>query len=209
MKLHRMRKQYVKGELDDAGLPDDPLVLFSQWFEEAVATHAHEANAVVLATASGNQPSARVVLLKEFGSEGFVFYTNYESRKGKELAANPLAAMLFYWPELERQVRIEGITEKVSREQSRAYFVSRPDGSRLSAIVSPQSTAIASRLELEAQADDYLKSGKPLDMPDYWGGYLLKPRRIEFWQGRANRLHDRMLYEVNDLGQWKRTRLAP
>lgn len=208
MKLHDMRKQYQREWINEHNLPDDPLSLFGHWFEQAVA-HEHEANAVVLATSSQNKPSARVVLLKEFGNEGFVFYTNYESKKGRQLTDNPNAAMVFYWPTMERQVRIEGKVERLSRKESEAYFDSRPDGSKLSAIISPQSQPIASRSELEQLAETLLRSGQALNMPDYWGGYRLIPESIEFWQGRPNRLHDRIHYSLVALGKWQRMRLAP
>lgn len=209
MKLHDMRRQYERHGLDEQIMPEDPLSLFGLWFEEAVAAHAHEANAVVLATLSGSRPSARVVLLKEISEGGFVFYTNYESRKGKELKSNPFAAMLFYWPELERQVRIEGSVVRISREASEEYFNSRPERSRLSAIISPQSQPVGSREALEHAAEQFLQSGRPLHMPDYWGGYKLIPDKLEFWQGRPDRLHDRVLYELVYDSKWQRTRLAP
>lgn len=209
MKLHDMRKQYGGEGLNEQLMPEHPLTFFKFWFEEAVAASAHEANAVVLATLSGSRPSARVVLLKEVNQGGFVFYTNYESRKGKELEHNPYAAMLFYWPELERQVRIEGKVARIAQEESEAYFNSRPERSRLSAIISPQSRPVGSREELELAAEHFLKSGKPLKMPDYWGGYRLVPDRIEFWQGRPDRLHDRVLYVLVEHDQWQSTRLAP
>lgn len=209
MKLHDMRRQYGSDRLDEFDVPDDPISLFSSWFRQVADLQIHEANAVVLATAHENRPSARVVLLKEFGTHGFVFYTNYESRKGRELEANPYAAMLFYWPELERQVRVEGIVERLSREVSEAYFDSRPEGSRLSAIISPQSQTIPSRGMLETLAGEFLQSGKHLKMPDFWGGYVLQPDRIEFWQGRENRLHDRLVYALSEKGVWMLSRLAP
>lgn len=209
MKLHDMRRQYERHGLDERFMPEDPLSLFGLWFEEAVAAHAHEANAVVLATLCGSRPSARVVLLKEISEGGFVFYTNYESRKGKELKNNPFAAMLFYWPELERQVRIEGSVVRISREASEEYFNSRPERSRLSAIISPQSQPVGSREELENAAGRFLQSGRPLKMPDYWGGYKLIPDKVEFWQGRPDRLHDRVLYELVSDRKWHRARLAP
>lgn len=209
MNLHEMRQQYSKARLDESSMPDEPVSFFGIWFDEALKTHAHEANAVVLATTSGHQPSARVVLLKAFDQKGFVFFTNYESRKGKELENNPYAALLFYWPELERQVRIEGIVERVADEQSEEYFNSRPEGSRLSAIVSPQSRPVKSREVLEKAVRDFELSGKPLKRPPYWGGYRLKPHSIEFWQGRPNRLHDRIVYRLADDSGWHRSRLAP
>lgn len=209
MRLHNMRRQYDRDALDENRMPDNPMSFFGQWFEEALAVNAHEANAVVLATTNGLRPSARIVLLKEYTQQGFVFFTNYESRKGKELKDNPYAALLFYWPELERQVRVEGSVERLPRHESAAYFDSRPEGSRLSAIVSPQSHPIPSREALEALARNFMRSGKPLQMPDYWGGLRLKAESIEFWQGRPNRLHDRILYALDEQGLWQRKRLAP
>lgn len=209
MKLHDMRRQYGSDRLDEFDVPDDPISLFSSWFRQVADLQIHEANAVVLATAHENRPSARVVLLKEFGANGFVFYTNYESRKGRELETNPYAAMLFYWPELERQVRVEGMVERLSREVSEAYFDSRPEGSRLSAIISPQSQTIPSRGMLETLAGEFLQFGKHLKMPDFWGGYVLQPDRIEFWQGRENRLHDRLVYVLSEKDVWMLSRLAP
>ncbi|HMM12769.1 MAG TPA: pyridoxamine 5'-phosphate oxidase [Bacteroidales bacterium] len=209
MNLHEMRRQYGLHGLNEQDLPADPIVLFSRWFEQALASHTHEANAVVLSTVQGHRPSSRVVLLKDFGARGFVFFSNYRSRKGRELEANPYAALLFYWPELERQVRIEGRVERLSREESEAYFDSRPEGSRLSAIVSPQSSVVESRDALESLTEAFVQSGKPLKIPDYWGGYLLVPDSIEFWQGRPNRLHDRILYKLTDLRSWQISRLAP
>ncbi len=209
MKLHDMRRQYGSDRLDEFDVSDDPISLFSSWFRQVADLQIHEANAVVLATAHENRPSARVVLLKEFGANGFVFYTNYESRKGRELKTNPYAAMLFYWPELERQVRVEGMVERLSREVSEAYFDSRPEGSRLSAIISPQSQTIPSRGMLETLAGEFLQFGKHLKMPDFWGGYVLQPDRIEFWQGRENRLHDRLVYVLSEKDVWMLSRLAP
>jgi pyridoxamine-phosphate oxidase len=167
---------------------------------------------MTLATAtSDGRPSARIVLLKGFNDDGFVFFTNYLSRKGKEIAKNPLGSLLFYWISLERQVRIEGTIEKVSREESEKYFQSRPRASQLGAIASPQSQEIADRVVLETKFNEaeIQYADKDIPKPSYWGGYILKPRLIEFWQGRGSRLHDRILYKKVDNKNWKKVRLAP
>lgn len=205
-----LRQEYRLFELtEDAVLPD-PMQQFSAWFNDAEAAAIHEANAMALATTSvDGQPSARTVLLKGL-DPGFVFYTNYESRKGQDLTANPKAALLFFWKELERQVRIEGEVAKISREETARYFASRPVGSRLGALASPQSTVVSDRQSLEARFDDaaaYADDEVPL--PDFWGGYRLTPTLFEFWQGRPNRLHDRLRYVPAEAGRWRIERLAP
>lgn len=211
--LADMRRDYTRDGLTEAQAPADPYALFGQWFEEAVRTEQPpvEANACWLATVDGEgQPHCRVLLLKGVDAQGFVFYTNYDSAKGRQLASQPRAAMTFFWPALERQVRIEGLVEQVSAEESDAYYRVRPLGSRLGAWASPQSQAIADRHELEqrlAEVQQRFASGEP-NRPPFWGGYRLKPQRIEFWQGRSSRLHDRLDYQRGE-GGWQRQRLAP
>ena len=207
------------GNLDDrlAGLNEedfdpDPIRQFAAWFAEAEAAGVPEANAMTLATATRDgRPSARVVLLKGFDERGFVFYTNYESQKGRELADNPQAALTFYWPGLERQVRITGTVERVSREESRRYFESRPLGSRLGASLSRQSAVIPDRSVLEQEfvrlQTEYADGDVPL--PPFWGGYRVNPTAIEFWQGRPSRLHDRLRYTRQPDGLWRIERLSP
>ncbi len=211
--LADMRRDYTRDGLTEAQAPADPYALFGQWFEEAVRTEQPpvEANACWLATVDGEgQPHCRVLLLKGVDAQGFVFYTNYDSAKGQQLAAQPRAAMTFFWPALERQVRIEGLVEQVSAEESDAYYRVRPLGSRLGAWASPQSQVIANRYELEQRLTEVQQrfiDGEP-SRPPFWGGYRLKPQRIEFWQGRSSRLHDRLDYQRTEDG-WQRQRLAP
>ncbi|WP_434776214.1 pyridoxamine 5'-phosphate oxidase [Pseudomonas oryzihabitans] len=211
--LADMRRDYTRDGLTEAQAPADPYALFGQWFEEAVRTEQPpvEANACWLATVDGEgQPHCRVLLLKGVDAQGFVFYTNYDSAKGQQLAAQPRAAMTFFWPALERQVRIEGLVEQVSAEESDAYYRVRPLGSRLGAWASPQSQVIANRYELEQRLTEVQQrfvDGEP-SRPPFWGGYRLKPQRIEFWQGRSSRLHDRLDYQRTE-GGWQRQRLAP
>jgi pyridoxamine 5'-phosphate oxidase len=203
--------QYRGTALDPADCPDDPLVLFRAWFADAERVAPEKVNAMTLATVDADgRPAARVVLLKELDDRGFVFFTNYDSRKGAALAAHPLAALVFYWPALDRQVRVEGAVETIDAAASDRYFDSRPRGSRLAAIVSPQSRAVASRAELEAQVaqlDTTLADAEPV-RPPRWGGYRVVPDAVEFWQGQPNRLHDRVAYHRGD-GGWSRARLAP
>jgi pyridoxamine 5'-phosphate oxidase len=208
MKLHHHRKQYEKSSLSELELPENPTDLFRIWFEEAIKVHKHEAHAMVLSTVDGNKPSARVVLLKEVNEEGFVFFTNYESRKAKEIDANPYGCLTFFWPELEKQVRIEGFIEKLSELKSAEYFDSRPLQSRISAIVSPQSRVIPSREFLENRVDAFIAENGEIFKPTYWGGFCLRPHSMEFWQGRANRLHDRIRY-FHETAEWMIERLAP
>jgi pyridoxamine 5'-phosphate oxidase len=186
-------------------------VEFARWFEEAVKAELHEPNAMTLATATADgAPSARIVLLKGFDESGFVFFTDYRSRKGAELTENPRAALVFYWPELERQIRITGSTERTDRQESEAYFQTRPRGSRLSAWVSHQSQVIAGRKELDERVPE-LERRYPDDdipVPPYWGGFRLRPDSIEFWQGRSSRLHDRIRY-VRSGDSWRIERLSP
>lgn len=212
-KLADMRRDYTRDGLSEADAPLEPFALFQSWFADAVKTEQLpvEPNAMTLATVDGNgRPHCRVLLLKALDDRGFTFFTNYESAKGQHLAGSPFAAMTFFWPTLERQVRIEGRVEKVSAEESDAYFQVRPLGSRLGAWASPQSRVIDGRAELEALLAD--TEQRFLDTaphcPPHWGGYRLLPERIEFWQGRASRLHDRLNYRLED-GVWQRERLAP
>lgn len=211
--LADMRRDYARDGLSEDQAPDEPFALFHQWFGEAVNTEQLpvEPNAMTLATVDGQgRPHCRVLLLKGLDERGFTFFSNYDSAKGEQLAAHPHAAMTFFWPTLERQVRIEGRVEKVSVEESDAYFQVRPLGSRLGAWASPQSRVIAGRAELEELLADTER--RFLDQaphcPPHWGGYRLLPERIEFWQGRPSRLHDRLNYLLQ-AGGWQRERLAP
>ena len=209
-KISQIRKSYLSGELDEANVGSDPISLFSEWMNEAVAAGIEEANGMALATASADgAPAVRVVLLRGFDERGFVFFTNYESAKGQDLLTNPRAAANCWWPPLDRQVRIGGRVEKVTRAESKSYFDSRPRGHQLSAWASPQSRVVASRGELEARAEE-VQTLFPGDvpLPDFWGGYRLAPEQMEFWQGRENRLHDRFLFEKRQ-GVWTVARLAP
>ena len=210
MSLHRLRTEYRRGVLLESHATEDPLALFARWFKRSLRDGGPDRNAMVLSTADGRgRPDARVVLLKEFGPRGFVFATNYDSRKGRELAEHPFAALQFHWVELERVVRIEGRVERVDAAQSDAYFASRPLDSRLGAWASPQSQVIASRAVLVANAAKAAaQHGLNPSRPPHWGGFRLLPERWEFWQGRKSRLHDRLVYRL-DGGQWVRERLAP
>jgi pyridoxamine 5'-phosphate oxidase len=213
MDVAELRKEYTLSGLHRTDLSPDPFEQFKLWFEESVQTAGdREPNAMTLATATRTgAPSARVVLLKGFDAQGVMFFTNYESRKAKQLAENPCAALNFHWPWLERQIQIEGIVKKVGREESKAYFDRRPIGSRLGAIVSKQSSVVESREILEERLSalkTQLQGGNPM-LPDFWGGYLLVPQRFEFWQGRENRLHDRFLYTQLADSTWQIERLAP
>jgi pyridoxamine 5'-phosphate oxidase len=205
-----MRKEYMRATLDEADAAADPLAQFQRWFDEAVRAELPTPNAMTLATvAADGTPGARIVLLKGADQHGFVFYTNYQSRKGRELAANPRAVLVFHWTELEREVRIEGAVDKTSATESDAYFSSRPLGSRHAAIASAQSAVVANRAVLETRFAEVAKSqGDAPVRPAHWGGYVLQPARVEFWQGRPNRLHDRLLYSrASD--RWSISRLAP
>jgi pyridoxamine 5'-phosphate oxidase len=214
MTIPRLRKEYRMAGLDRAALDPDPVAQFGRWFSEAVAAGLPEPNAMTLATASADgRPSARIVLLKGFDASGFVFYTSYSSRKGGELAANPLAALVFHWAPLERQVRVEGRVERTSREESEAYFRSRPLGSRLGAVASAQSRPIPGREVLEERvAELEARYGEEVPLPDWWGGYRVRPEALEFWQGRPDRLHDRFRYTRPGPGPgaaWTIERLSP
>jgi len=206
-----IRKDYkLKSLLEDDVLPN-PIDQFSVWWKEAIDSKIEEVNAMTLATATTDGvPSARIVLLKGVSNEGFTFFTNYLSHKGSELAKNPKAALVFFWKELERQIRVEGTVEKVSEAESDAYFAVRPAKSRIGAWASPQSTPIASRSIIEENVQKYeAQFGEEnIPRPPHWGGYIVKPVRVEFWQGRRSRLHDRILYTKLN-GEWKKERLAP
>jgi pyridoxamine 5'-phosphate oxidase len=210
MDIAALRKSYEKAELDEAASAADPLAQFQRWFDEAVAAQIPEPNAMTLATVGADgRPSTRVVLIKGFDARGIVWYTNYDSRKGRELATNPMAALQFHWVELERVVRIEGRVDKASAEESDAYFHSRPLDSRLGAWASPQSQVIASRATLvAAAAKAAVVHAMHPPRPPHWGGYRLVPDTWEFWQGRKSRLHDRLRYRLES-GAWVRERLAP
>ncbi|WP_022964051.1 pyridoxamine 5'-phosphate oxidase [Halopseudomonas pelagia] len=206
-----LRRDYTRDGLLETQAPEEPLSLFATWFEQAVEIETTEANAMMLATVDGaGQPHLRTLLLKGVDDRGFVFFTNYESAKGQQLQANPQAAITFWWHDLERQVRIEGAVERISDEESDAYYHSRPLGSRLGAWASPQSEVIASRDVLENNLEQLQQqyADQAPERPPHWGGFRLKPELIEFWQGRPSRLHDRLNYRLID-GSWRRERLAP
>lgn len=212
--LRHLREEYASGKLDEQDAPADPIVLFTKWMNEAIQAQIPEPNAMTLATVNSlGRPTARVVLLKSFDRKGFVFFTNYQSNKGKELAENPYGALVFNWLELHRQVRIEGSVEKISEEESTAYFAERPRGSQIGAWASPQSSPIPNRTYLETEFNQWeqkFKNEEHLPRPPQWGGYLLRPERIEFWQGRVSRLHDRLSYSLQNGHQgWSLERLAP
>ena len=207
-----IRRDYQLASLDEASSSLHPMDQFEHWWEEAIASNIDEVNAFVLSTINAaGAPSSRVVLLKNLTPQGFVFYTNYESAKGKEIEANPLVAINFFWKELERQVRITGTIKKVSTEESEKYFHSRPLGSQVGAWSSPQSQVIPNRAYLEglmaANEEKYKEGVVPL--PPHWGGYIVHPTHVEFWQGRSSRLHDRIKYTLEANGQWTKVRLAP
>lgn len=206
-----IRKSYHKFKLEEKDVLPDPIKQFERWWNDALKSSPDEVNAMTLATCNKEgKPSARTVLLKGINDDGFVFYTNYNSRKGKEITANPFVALLFFWREMERQVRIEGKVSKIGDEESNNYFNSRPVESRIGAWTSPQSEVIPNRNfleERERELENKFK-GKDIPRPDFWGGFIVVPERIEFWQGRHGRLHDRLLYtRKNNL--WKIERLAP
>ena len=211
MSIAHLRREYTRERFDESDADPDPFVQFQRWFDEALKAELPEPNAMTLATATpGGVPSARIVLLKEVSGGGFVFYTNYESRKGHELAANPNAALLFHWVELERQVRIEGRVSKVTPDESDAYYRIRPLGSRVGAWASLQSSVLANRQELESKvAEATQKLGEDPPRPPHWGGYRLVPTALEFWQGRESRLHDRIDYRRDEADGWRRQRLSP
>ena len=206
-----IRKDYMLRSLSENEVIKSPISQFSIWWDEAISSNIDEVNAMTLATVNEHgYPEARIVLLKDFNEKGFVFFTNYESRKGKSLLSNPKASIVFFWKELERQVRIQGVVEKISEEDSTAYFTSRPVESKIGAWASPQSEVIESRIFLEERFKNYELqfSDQEIPKPPHWGGYIIKPSRIEFWQGRPGRLHDRIEYNKNNEG-WTIERLAP
>lgn len=210
--LASIRKDYSKAALDAQSVSQDPITQFTKWFDEAIAAKVPEPNAMNLATINENgRPASRIVLLKGVEDHKFVFYTNYQSRKGKELDGNPACSLTFFWPELERQVRIEGVASRIDEKRSEKYFQSRPRDSQVGAWASPQSSLIADRSLLEERAKQIeakFKGQDVLPKPNQWGGYEIDPLMIEFWQGRPSRLHDRILYTKDD-GVWKINRLAP
>ncbi|MEK0412541.1 MAG: pyridoxamine 5-phosphate oxidase [Bacteroidota bacterium] len=218
-----IRKDYKLASLEEADVASNPIDQFTRWWNDAVASQIDEVNAMTLATVNtAGAPVARIVLLKGYNPEGFIFFTNYESDKGKNLAQNPNAALVFFWKELERQIRIEGTVQKVSAEESDRYFNSRPASSRIGAWASPQSAVIENRLVIEQNVERYTSifANDSIERPDHWGGYIVKPTSIEFWQGRSSRLHDRIRYKLETSGynaatdtrtdaNWKIERLAP
>lgn len=209
--LASLREEYQLAGLDESDLAADPFTMFSRWFDNARSAGVLEPNAMVLSTASADGwPSARTVLLKGLDGHGFVFFTNYGSRKGTDLDANPRCSLLFGWYELQRQVRIEGVASRVTREETEDYFASRPRDSQIGAWASAQSSVVASRAELEAAyaAVEERYAGSEVPAPPHWGGYLVTPERVEFWQGRRSRMHDRLEYRRDGSG-WRTARLAP
>ena len=207
-----IRTDYRQRSLSEHDVQPDPLQQFGVWWDEAISSRIEEVNAMTLATASvDGLPAARIVLMKGYDQRGFMFFTNYESFKGQQLAENPRACLVFFWKELERQVRITGLVEKLSEKESDEYFNSRPEGSRLGAWVSPQSQVIENRqwLDIEEAKKKDEFSGKEIARPAHWGGYLVKPVIVEFWQGRPSRLHDRIQYTLGEKGEWLIERLAP
>jgi pyridoxamine 5'-phosphate oxidase len=211
MTLAELRREYTLAGLRRADLDADPISQFQQWFAQAMQPEIVEPNAMTLATVAANgQPSTRIVLLKGVDQRGFSFFTNYESRKGRELAENPKASLTFFWAGLERQVYVGGTVSKLSREESEAYFAVRPLGSQRGAWVSKQSTVVANREYLEKRLGQVeAQFGEKVPTPPYWGGYVLSPQAVEFWQGRPNRLHDRFRYTRQQSGVWSIDRLSP
>ena len=211
MSIADIRKDYIQSSLLEVDVAQNPIDQFSKWWQEAISAHIDEVNAMTLATASATgMPNARIVLLKQYDENGFVFFTNYTSQKGKNIDENPFASLLFFWKELERQVRIVGSVQKLDATASDTYYHSRPDGSKIGAWVSPQSQVINNRAELESRVELFEQKFKatPIHRPDFWGGYIVIPSSIEFWQGRSSRLHDRILYTKKEVN-WDIQRLAP
>lgn len=209
--IQNLRQDYRAAELNESDVAKNPIKQFELWFADAMKAQLYEPNVMTLATADkSGKPNARIVLLKGFDENGFSFYTNYLSQKGKEMKKNPQACLVFFWAELERQVRIEGKVEKLDKEASEKYFHSRPKGSQIGAIASPQSQVIANRVLLEAKVEELNQTyqDKTIPKPAHWGGYIVKPTSIEFWQGRSSRLHDRIKFDLIN-GKWQTTRLAP
>lgn len=210
--MQDLRRDYNNGELLETNIQQSPFEQFQIWFKEALGGKILEPNAMTLATSDHNKPSARIVLLKGVDARGFVFYTNYQSRKGNDIENNPHAALLFFWDALERQIRIEGVVERIDRENTEIYFKSRPKDSRIGALASPQSTVIENREVLEQKMNalkEQYSNNDEIPVPPYWGGYRLVPHYFEFWQGRRSRLHDRIVYEKQTDANWKTYRLAP
>jgi pyridoxamine 5'-phosphate oxidase len=210
--IENLRQDYTAASLNETDVDANPMRQFDKWFNEAINYKVHEPNAMTLATASNDgRPSARIVLLKGFSDDGFKFYTNYLSRKGKEISKNPLGALIFYWGDMERQIRIEGTIDKLDKDYSEKYFHSRPKLSQIGAMASPQSQEIPGREALEQRMAELEIEYADADVPkpSFWGGYVLRPRLIEFWQGRRSRLHDRIVYKKTDNKNWKIVRLAP
>lgn len=207
-----IRRDYMMLALNEADMADNPMDQFARWWDDAIRSEIDEVNAMTLATATlGGLPSARIVLLKGFDERGFIFFTNYQSHKGREMEQNPRASLVFFWKELERQVRIEGMVERIPEKESEDYFQSRPEGSRIGAWASPQSSVIDNREVIESNVKELEKkfSDGVIPRPEHWGGYVVRPANIEFWQGRSSRLHDRVKY-VHQLGnKWQMLRLAP
>jgi len=207
--LADIRKEYLKGHISVETMPENPLEALQTWVTQAIEAEVEEPTAMSICTVSkDNIPSSRQVLLKEIQSEGLVFYTNYSSRKGQEIESNPHVALNFFWPALERQVRVQCIASKISAEESDTYFYSRPKTSQVGAIVSNQSSIITSDLNLEAEIERILEGSIEIKRPENWGGYILKPNYFEFWHGRASRVHDRVSYNLEN-GNWIKNRLSP
>ncbi|MEL7426293.1 MAG: pyridoxamine 5'-phosphate oxidase [Bacteroidota bacterium] len=212
LNLEDLREDYNRDQLTMDQTDADPLVQFQRWFKTAQESTVKEPNAMTLATVGADgRPKARIVLLKQVDGDGFIFYTNYDSQKGQDMAANPFASLVFFWDVLQRQVRVAGRVEKITAEESEAYFQSRPKGSQIGATVSPQSQVIPDRDGLKtkvAELEALYAEAEKLPLPNNWGGYRLVPDKVEFWQGRSSRLHDRIRYRLVD-GAWERERLAP
>ncbi|HHX32004.1 MAG TPA: pyridoxamine 5'-phosphate oxidase [Bacteroidales bacterium] len=209
--LHKMRQEYAAGSLNETNMPQNPMEEFNVWLDFAINSGLTEPNAMTVATSTlDGKPSARVLLLKEVNDKGFVFFTNYLSRKGRELVVNPEVALVFDWHDIERQVRVEGRAEKLPEEESEAYFNERPEDAKIGAWASPQSKIVKDREELEKHLEEIEEQfeGMPVHRPSHWGGYLIRPSVIEFWQGRPSRMHDRLVYYKTEEG-WTMHRLAP